>query len=138
MLLSLISPNLKFHQVQFHQDHIHPHSGFGTSKLKSLGLEDEKIDQWRAKRECLPNLQLLEGKENHAKSKTALVDWIAQDPFPRLLIRSRKASISSRPFSQCATMVEKSKSVFDSGLPALFTRTKMSSTSSSFWFLTGK
>ena len=79
MLLSLISPNLKFHQVQFHQDHIYPHSGFGTSKLKSLGLEDEKINQWRAKRECLPNLQLLEGKENHAKSKTALVDWIAQE-----------------------------------------------------------
>jgi hypothetical protein len=47
--------------------------------LKSLGLEDEKIDQWRAKRECVPNLQLLEGKENHAKSKTALVDWIAQE-----------------------------------------------------------
>jgi len=79
MLLSLISPNLKFHQVQFHQDHIHPHSGFGTSNLKSLGLDEEKINQWRAKRECAPNLQLLEGKENHAKSKTPLVDWIAQE-----------------------------------------------------------
>ncbi len=79
MLLSLISPNLKFHQVQFHQDHIHPHSGFGMNKLQSLGMEIEKINQWIAQRDCVPNLQLLEGKENHAKSSAAFVDWIEHE-----------------------------------------------------------
>jgi hypothetical protein len=79
MLLSLISPNLKFHKAWFHQDHIHPHSGFGTSDLASLGIGAEEAEQWRAKRDCVPNLQLLEGKENHTKSKTSFVDWIAKE-----------------------------------------------------------
>jgi len=87
MLLSLNAPTLKFHLVQFHQDHIHPHSGFETSKLKPLGFENEKIDQWKAKGDCLPNLQLLEGKENHSKSKTPFAQWIAQE-YPDEIFRN--------------------------------------------------
>jgi len=76
MLLSLLYPHLRFHQVQFHQDHIHPHAAFTTSNLRALGLEDEEISQWQEKRDCLPNLQLLEGQENQSKNAMPFKDWL--------------------------------------------------------------
>ena len=78
MLLSLISPHLKFHQIQFHQDHIHPHSGFSKTKLKSLKLDEERMVDWQNKRDCLPNIQLLEGKENQSKNKKPFREWLEE------------------------------------------------------------
>jgi hypothetical protein len=75
-LLSLLSPHLRFSQVQFHQDHIHPHAGFSVSALRKLKLTDQQIDEWREMRDALPNLQLLEGRENQIKSKTTFRDWL--------------------------------------------------------------
>ena len=83
MLLSLISPHLKFRQIQFHQDHIHPHSGFSKDKLKSLELDEERMADWQDKRDCLPNLQLLEGKENQSKNKKPFIEWLKEE-FPNL------------------------------------------------------
>ena len=82
MLLSLLYPNLKYSQKGFHQDHMHPYTGFEESKIASLKLPDGSViddvrkDEWRRRRNTLANLQLLEGRENERKNATPLVDWI--------------------------------------------------------------
>lgn len=76
MVLSLLYPQLKFDQVKFHQDHVHPWSKFKTADLKKLGLDDPRIAQWQEDRDRLPNLQLMEGATNQSKNDTAFETWI--------------------------------------------------------------
>lgn len=76
MLLSLLYPELKLSQISFHQDHCHPHTLFNDKSIKKLGVSEEKIQEWQYKRNLLPNLQFLEGKENESKNKTPLKEWI--------------------------------------------------------------
>lgn len=88
MVLSLLYPQLKFDQVKFHQDHIHPWSQFKTANLKRLGLSDPKIAQWKDDRDRLPNLQLMEGATNQSKNDTPFEKWIltlgtAKDHFAK-------------------------------------------------------
>ena len=78
VLLSLLYPHLKFNQVSFHQDHCHPYVAFENKTIKELNLPEEKVKEWKKKRNLLPNLQLLEGSENESKNKKPLVDWIAE------------------------------------------------------------
>jgi uncharacterized protein with ParB-like and HNH nuclease domain len=82
-LLSLLTPHLKFNQIQFHQDHIHPHAGFGAPALRKLGIEDVQIADWQEKRDALPNLQLLEGRENQSKLTTPFSAWLTKE-FPNV------------------------------------------------------
>ena len=77
VLLSLLYPNLKLNQVSFHQDHCHPYAGFEKKDIASLGLSDEKVREWKKKRNLLPNLQFLAGPENQSKNKTPLKEWVA-------------------------------------------------------------
>jgi uncharacterized protein with ParB-like and HNH nuclease domain len=76
MILSLLYPNLKFDQVQFHQDHIHPQAFFTNAKLKSQGIAESKWSKWQEMKDKLPNLQVMEGKENESKNKTAFKIWL--------------------------------------------------------------
>lgn len=82
MLLSLLYPNLKYGQKGFHQDHMHPYTGFEERKIKGLVLPDGTIiddntkEDWRRRRNTLANLQLLEDRENESKNATPLVDWL--------------------------------------------------------------
>ena len=82
MLLSLLYPNLKYSQKGFHQDHMHPYSGFEETNINGLKLpdgseiSDETKEEWRRKRNTLANLQLLEGRENESKNKTPLAEWL--------------------------------------------------------------
>ncbi len=82
LLLSLLYPNFKYGQEFFHQDHMHAHYFFQDKQIKNLELENkskitkEKIKEWQEKRNKLPNLQILEGKENREKSKESLKDWL--------------------------------------------------------------
>ena len=82
MLLSLLYPNLKYSQKGFHQDHMHPYTGFEEGKIKDLVLpdgtviDDDTKEDWRRRRNTLANLQLLEGRENESKNATPLVDWL--------------------------------------------------------------
>lgn len=78
VILSLLYPKLKLSQVSFHQDHCHPHISFEPKQIKSLGLPEEKVEEWQYKRNLLPNLQFLEGSENESKNKIPLVQWIAE------------------------------------------------------------
>ena len=76
-VLSLLYPHLKFDQVQFHQDHLHPYSGFTDAKLRGLGLDEETARRWQENRDRLPNLQLMEGAENKSKNATPLEQWLS-------------------------------------------------------------
>ena len=84
MLLSLLYPNLKYSQKGFHQDHMHPYTGFEEDKIKDLVLQDGSViddatkEDWRRRRNTLANLQLLEGRENESKNATPLVDWLKE------------------------------------------------------------
>ena len=76
MVLSLLYPNLKLDQVVFHQDHIHPRSFFTDAKFNKLGIPENKWKDWREEADMLPNLQLMEGRENERKNKTPFFHWI--------------------------------------------------------------
>lgn len=82
MLLSLLYPNLKYSQKGFHQDHMHPHSGFEGKKFNDTVLpdntviDDDRKEEWRRRRNTLANLQLLEGRENESKNAMPLKDWL--------------------------------------------------------------
>ena len=76
LLLSTLYPDLKLDQISFHQDHMHPHSKFKPSILKEIGLDEETIKQWQDMRDQVPNLQLLEGRENTVKQATDLSKWV--------------------------------------------------------------
>ncbi len=76
MILSLLYPNLKFGQIEFHQDHIHPASMFTESKLGKLGVSKDNIKKWKDMKDRLPNLQLMEGRENKSKNKTPFKEWL--------------------------------------------------------------
>lgn len=73
-LLTLLYPELKLGQIKFHQDHVHPYASF--DELDSTKLSEEKINEWKEKRNTLPNLQLLECSENESKNRAPLTEWI--------------------------------------------------------------
>lgn len=76
MVLSLLYPNLRFGQIKFHQDHIHPASSFTDAKLKGYGIPEDEWRKWQQMKDDLPNLQLMEGLENEGKNKTPFKDWL--------------------------------------------------------------
>lgn len=77
MVLSLLYPNLKYSQKGFHQDHMHPYSAFDKKEVyQRLNVSSETLEEWKQLRNKLPNLQLLEGRENESKNATSLVDWL--------------------------------------------------------------
>ena len=76
IVLSLLYPNLKFGQVEFHQDHIHPASMFTDSKLRKWGIPSSKWSRWQEIKDTLPNLQIMEGTENESKHATPFQDWL--------------------------------------------------------------
>lgn len=76
LLLSMLYPDLKLDQISFHQDHMHPYSRFKPTVLKELGIDSETIKQWEDMRDQVPNLQLLEGRENTVKQAIDLSQWV--------------------------------------------------------------
>lgn len=76
LLLTILYPNMKLGQIEWHQDHVHPYTSFEINKLRKVAITDrEKIALWQQQRNTLPNLQLLEGKDNESKNRTTLIDW---------------------------------------------------------------
>lgn len=77
-VLSLLYPQLRFNEVAFHQDHIHPASGFTLEKFHELGLSTDQCDEWLDYCDCVPNLQLMEGRRNESKNATPFKTWFEQ------------------------------------------------------------
>jgi uncharacterized protein with ParB-like and HNH nuclease domain len=77
-VLSLLYPNLRYKEVQFHQDHIHPASKFSKEVFNELGLSNEEREEWLTLRDMIPNLQLMEGRQNESKNATEILTWLSQ------------------------------------------------------------
>lgn len=75
-ILSLLYPSNRFSEVYYHQDHLHPNSGFNNSNFDLIGLSDEERKQWLEIKDTIPNLQLLEGRKNESKNSKALINWV--------------------------------------------------------------
>ena len=79
LILSLLYSNLRYNEINFDQDHIHPSVMFKPSKLRQLGLEKEKIDEWIGLKDTIPNLQMMEARRNRVKNKTPFNEWLNMD-----------------------------------------------------------
>ncbi len=77
-VLSLLYPNLRYKEVQFHQDHIHPASRFSNKVFDELELSVEEREEWIRLRDMIPNLQLMEGRQNESKNASEFFIWLAQ------------------------------------------------------------
>lgn len=79
-VLSVLYPGLDLSKV-FHEDHIFPRSRFTKKKLTAAGITPDRIDDYLAAVNLLPNLQLLAGTANIEKQDALPGDWI-ETAFP--------------------------------------------------------
>lgn len=79
-VLSVLYPGLDLSKI-FHQDHIFPKSRFTKKKLTEAGVPTDKIDDYLAAVNLLPNLQLLAGTANIEKQDSLPAPWI-EAAFP--------------------------------------------------------
>lgn len=79
-VLSVLYPGLDLSK-KFHEDHIFPKSRFTKKKLLSAGIAIEKVDEYLAVVNLLPNLQLLAGTANIQKQDSLPAAWI-ESAFP--------------------------------------------------------
>ena len=77
ILLSILEPEYNL-GYQLHVDHMHPKAAFTKSKLNEIGIPENVQEEWREKREQLPNLQLLNGHENQSKKAKPFSQWVAE------------------------------------------------------------
>lgn len=77
-VLSLLYPQLRFNEVIFHQDHIHSAAGFTEEKYREMEIPQEQWQEWWNLRDCVPNLQLMTGRQNNSKNATPFKDWFIQ------------------------------------------------------------
>jgi hypothetical protein len=76
-VLTLLYPHLRYSEVAFHQDHIHPSSGFTEERFTEMGIPEAEWAEWGDSRDRVPNLQLLEGLRNISKNATPIREWLA-------------------------------------------------------------
>ena len=77
-VFSLLYPQLRFNEVIFHQDHIYPAAGFTEEKYREMGILQEQWQEWWNLRDCVPNLQLMTGRQNNSKNATPFKEWFMQ------------------------------------------------------------
>ena len=78
--LMLLSPSLDLSHNKFDQDHSHADVLFNDKNLKTLGLQPDRIQLWKEKRNHIPNLSFMDSSWNRSKSKTDLSTWIKNNP----------------------------------------------------------
>ena len=79
-VLSVLYPGLDLSK-KFHEDHVFPKSRFTKKKLTEAGIPHDKIDDYLAAVNLLPNLQLLAGTANIEKQDALPATWI-ETTFP--------------------------------------------------------
>ncbi len=75
-VLTLLYPQLRYTDTVFHQDHIHPYSGFTDKNLAEMGISTDQWQDWYSMRDCVSNLQLLNDRRNISKNATPLPTWL--------------------------------------------------------------
>lgn len=118
-VLTLLYPHLRFADAVFHQDHMHPQSGFSDQELARLGVPKDAWALWYRSRDAVPNLQLLAGRRNSSKNDMALEPWMnlmepsAREAFAR---ENYFPSGVSLAFSDFLTFFERRRDVLRSAL----------------------
>jgi hypothetical protein len=74
-VLAILFPHVDTRNIH-HVDHVFPRKLFGKADLKKLGMTEHEVEDLHNKRDQLPNLQLLEGPENIAKSGMDPKSWV--------------------------------------------------------------
>ncbi|OPX09366.1 MULTISPECIES: DUF262 domain-containing protein [unclassified Gordonia (in: high G+C Gram-positive bacteria)] len=74
-VLSVLYPGLDLSK-KFHEDHIFPKSRFTRKKLLKADIPADKVDDYMAAFNLLPNLQLLAGTANIEKQDSLPAAWI--------------------------------------------------------------
>ena len=104
LLLSIIYDDLDYSRKNFDKDHMHPKSKFSQITFKNLNIDNLKLEDWKCKKEQLPNLQLLTDTQNREyKRKKFLKEWLNEqkiDPkeFKKQNYISRKTSLDFHDF----------------------------------------
>lgn len=122
LILSVLYPDLKLDQINFHQDHMHPYSKFKAASLAQMGLKPDEINQWIEMADQLPNLQLLEGQENTVKQATHLATWVENNEADENYYRERNylPKELSLNFSDFGSFYESRKQMLSEQLYQLF------------------
>lgn len=79
LVLSMLYPNIKLNQIQFHQDHLFPRSKFSTKIKNQYKITDDEWYFYEENKDRLSNLQLLEGLENQRKNAMMFDDWFKEN-----------------------------------------------------------
>ncbi|XVJ66869.1 MAG: DUF262 domain-containing protein [Lacibacter sp.] len=87
--LSLLYDGLNM-SFKYHQDHIHPKTFFNEKKLRSEGIEPDKIETYLKSFNALGNLQLIEAVENQEKNAAPLADWLTKTQASETALRTYK------------------------------------------------
>ena len=82
LVLSMLYSNLRYNEIEFDQDHIHPAVMFRDRKLAELNLNEEKIEQWKIIKDQIPNLQMMEERKNKVKNRTPFNEWLERITDP--------------------------------------------------------
>jgi hypothetical protein len=86
-VLATLYPGLDLTK-SFHEDHIFPRSRFTRARLARAGIAPDKIEEYFAKADALPNLQLLAGLSNVEKQTMLPAAWLDGSHFPTAAARS--------------------------------------------------
>jgi hypothetical protein len=90
-VLATLYPGLDLTKA-FHEDHIFPKSRFTRTKLLKAGVPAEELDEFLAKVDGLPNLQLLQGSPNIEKQAMLPSEWLDGPHFPSPAARTQYAN----------------------------------------------
>ena len=82
LVLSMLYSNLRYNEIEFDQDHIHPAVMFRDRRLAELNLNEEKIEQWKIIKDQIPNLQMMEERRNKVKNRTPFNEWLERITDP--------------------------------------------------------
>jgi hypothetical protein len=87
-VLATLYPGLDMTKA-FHEDHIFPRSRFTRTKLLKEGIPADLVEEYLAKVDGLPNLQLLPGIPNIEKQATLPGAWLKGPFFPSDVARDQ-------------------------------------------------
>lgn len=82
VVLSMLYSNLRYNEIEFDQDHIHPAVMFRDRKLAELKLNEEQIERWKIIKDQIPNLQMMEERKNKVKNRTPFNEWLERITDP--------------------------------------------------------
>ncbi|HEU5001546.1 MAG TPA: DUF262 domain-containing protein [Actinomycetota bacterium] len=89
--LAVLYPGLDMTKA-FHVDHVFPRSRFTATKLSKAGIPAKKLDEYLARVDGLPNLQLLDGLPNVQKQDAMPAEWMAGPHFTSAAARQHYAA----------------------------------------------